>query len=95
MTPILIPNPKFSLGALVITAGALDVLDESSVAACVARHASGDWGALCDEDRRENERALLCGSRLFSVYRDAAGRKFYVVSEANRAVTTVLLPEDY
>ena len=95
MLPIVISESKFPLGHLVITQNALDVLDETSVAECVARHASGDWGELCDADRRENERALLCGLRLFSVYRDATGRKFYVISEHNRSVTTVLLPEDY
>ncbi|GIW76734.1 MAG: hypothetical protein KatS3mg104_1797 [Phycisphaerae bacterium] len=95
MLPIVLSDPKFPLGHLVITQNALDVLDETSVAECVARHAAGDWGELCEADRRENERALLCGLRLFSVYCDAAGRKLYVITEHDRSVTTVLLPEDY
>ncbi|MDB5324510.1 MAG: hypothetical protein JWM57_79 [Phycisphaerales bacterium] len=87
--------PKFPLGRLVITQTALDVLAEEDVRQAVVRHAAGDWGDLCAEDRQANERALSTEARLFSVYHDTGGRKFYVITEADRSVTTVLLPEDY
>ena len=92
MTP---PRQKFSVGRLVITANAADTLHPEDVATAIRRHAAGDWGDLDEHDRRENELALTQGFRLFSVYRDRGGRKFYVITEHDRSVTTVLLPEDY
>lgn len=86
---------KFSLGRMVITQTALAVLATEDVPRALARHAQGDWGDLCEEDRQENERALLRGGRLFSAYHDANGVKFYIITEADRSATTILLPEDY
>jgi hypothetical protein len=86
---------KFALGRIVVTRCALDTLHRPSVDAALARHARGDWGELCREDAAENELALRQGLRLFSVYRDQAGTKFYIITEADRSATTVLLPEDY
>ncbi len=59
------------------------------------RHHSGDWGDVCEEDQQENERSLHAGSRLLSVFRTKAGVKFYIITEHDRSVTTVLLPEGY
>lgn len=59
------------------------------------RHERGDWGDLCAEDMETNERALQNGGRLFSRYHDGMSVKFYVITEADRSATTVLLPEDY
>ena len=59
------------------------------------RHASGEWGDLCKEDIEANEHALLHGGRLFSKYRSSRGVKFYVITEWDRSLTTILLPEDY
>ena len=86
---------KFPLGRMVITANARAVLAHEVVLAALARHAAGDWGDLDAEDQTANERALLDGSRLLSVYRSAAGQRFYVITEWDRSITTVLLPEDY
>lgn len=86
---------RFSLGRTVITANAQARLDPRSVLAAMRRHASGDWGDLCKEDVAANEAALRCGSRLLSSYVDSSGEKFWIITEADRSVTTVLLPEDY
>ena len=83
------------LGRTVITRGALDTLDGEEVLAGIARHAKGDWGDLCSEDREANNDALQTGARLLSAYHTGGGRKFWVITEADRSVTTVLLPEEY
>ena len=59
------------------------------------RHKHGDWGELCAEDRRENERALRVGSRLLSSYRTRNEDKLWIISEGDRSATTLLLPEEY
>ena len=88
-------QPKFSLGQTVSTRNALDTLNPGDVPVALGLHASGQWGDLCDQDVAENERSLEQGGRLFSVYYDRDGTKFYIITEADRSVTTVLLPEDY
>jgi hypothetical protein len=88
-------NVTFPLGQTVITSNALDTLDPADVQAALARHASGDWGDLSPDDRDENELSLREGFRLFSAYRDRNQTRFYVITEADRSATTVLLPEDY
>lgn len=85
----------FPLGQSVITRRAKDVLHPQDVQACLDRHAKGDWGELCEADWKENEVGVQQSLRLFSVYRDRCGTKFYVITEADRSATTVLLPEDY
>ncbi len=87
-------RPKFTLGQVVITPGAQKGLRPEDMLQSVARHAHGDWGNLCDEDRRQNEEALNRGGRLFSTYH-SDGKKFWIITEADRSVTTVLLPEEY
>lgn len=88
-------TPLFSLGHCVITANANDALHPQDVKLALVRHVNGDWGELCEDDRKENELALRQGHRLFSVYRDRAGVKFYCITEHDRSATTILLPEDY
>lgn len=85
----------FSLGHVVITANALESLNPDDIKSCVCRHAAGDWGECAPEDWQENDLALATGLRLFSVYRDSAEVKFWIITEADRSATTVLLPEDY
>ncbi len=84
------------LGRVVATPGALEAIlgEGGDPLAYVARHAAGDWGELCGFDRRENEIALREGYRVFSSYEAPAGR-VWVITEADRFVTTVLLPEEY
>ncbi len=86
---------KFSLGHTGITPGAKDGLPPGDVQTALTRHARGDWGDVCDDDRQANEDALITGARLFSVYHTATGVKFWIITEADRSVTTVLLPEEY
>lgn len=89
--------PKFPPGQVVITPAALDVLSRNEMDTALQRHLSGDWGDVCPGDREQNELALLQGLRLFSVYRasDGTDQKFWIITEADRSVTTILLPEDY
>ena len=86
---------RFPLGRTVITRGALDALDGEEVLAGIARHARGDWGDLGSEDKVANDDALRVGARLLSAYHTDGGRKFWIITEADRSITTVLLPEEY
>ena len=86
---------KFSLGQIFETRGAQAKLVPSDVEDAIRRHVNGDWGEVSLADREENERSLQEGLRLLSVYHDRNGVKFWIISEADRSVTTVLLPEDY
>ena len=88
-------HAKFPLGRVVITRNALDTLNAGDVQHAISRHVHGDWGEVCREDRQANERALNNGTRLLSVYNDLNGVKFWIITEADRSATTVLLPEDY
>jgi len=86
---------KFLLGQTVITRGANDELDQSDVLMALQRHTSGDWGDLGDEDKQANEDALKTGARLFSAYHSSKGTKFWIITEADRSATTILLPSEY
>jgi hypothetical protein len=86
---------KFPLGQTVITPKAQNTLHPADVQIALGRHAAGDWGDVGDEDRRENELSVGQGLRLMSVYQDRNGVKFWIITEADRSATTVLLPEDY
>ena len=86
---------KFPLGRTVVTQNALAALNPEDVLAALGHHAAGDWGELDEEDRQANERALIESTRLVSVYRSSANQRFYVITEWDRSLTTVLLPEDY
>lgn len=86
---------KFSPGRLCITPGALAVLTEEDVGTALVRHLSGDWGDVDDYDRRENELSLQMGFRLLSVYHSSNAVKFWIISEADRSATTILLPDEY
>jgi hypothetical protein len=84
------------LGKVVATPGALKLLMEARAHSFeyLARHATGDWGNLCAFDRRQNEIALRAGLRVLSSYEVPAGR-VWIITEADRSVTTILLPEEY
>ena len=86
---------KFNLGQVVITRAAKAALIPEDVLKSLNRHELGDWGDVCAADHEENELSLREGFRLFSVYHDSAGRKFWIITEADRSATTVMLPEDY
>jgi len=91
-------KPLFSFGRIVSTPGALDALARTNQQPhdFLNCHAAGDWGAeLSEEDKAENEYSLQHGLRILSSYRTTAGEKIWVITEADRSVTTLLLPEDY
>jgi hypothetical protein len=87
----------FPLGQTVITPGALSAFEDSKQVPLdyLQRHAGGDWGDLTEEDKSENELSLKSGFRLLSAYRLNSGMKIWVITEADRSVTTILLPEEY
>jgi hypothetical protein len=84
------------LGRVVATPGALKLLKEAGghPLDLLARHATGDWGNLCAFDRRQNRIALRDGYRVFSSYDSPSGR-VWIITEADRSITTILLPEEY
>ena len=88
-------NAKFSIGQLVATPGALGALTPMEITTGLLRHQRGDWGDLCQDDIDENDRSLREGSRLLSAYQSAGGKKFWIITEWDRSVTTVLLPSEY
>ena len=94
ISPPTLPRQKFPLGRIVLTANAAGRLDTIAVHEGLRRHAGGDWGDLCPEDACENELALHEGYRLLSAY-GTGERRFWIITEADRAVTTVLMPEEY
>lgn len=87
----------FPFGRIVATPGALKAMEESCIdgLALLARHQRGDWGAINPEDVGLNEEALRTGTRLLSVYPLPTGEIIWIITEADRSVTTLLLPEDY
>lgn len=90
-------SPRFALGRIVATPGALAALEESGNDPFdfLNRHAFGDWGDLSEADRRENEFSLVHGFRILSAYSLRTSTKLWIITEADRSVTTLLLPEDY
>jgi len=90
-------KPLFTLGQVVATPGALELLESAGKAPSqfIAKHHGGDWGDdLCDEDKELNDAALKDGSRLFSAY-TVGNDKIWVITEADRSSTCVLLPSEY
>lgn len=85
----------FKLGQTVITPNAQDTLHPADVFTALQRHARCHWGDGCQEEAAENEFALDQYLHLFSLYHDRNGTKFWIITEANRALTTILLPADY
>lgn len=89
-------EPRFALGQLLATPAALNCLEQADVSLfdLVARHVTGDWGDLCPEDVQANEAAVRYGNRLLSVYQ-VGDQTCYVITEATREATTVLLRSEY
>lgn len=88
-------EPKISLGKLLITPGAKDALTESETTVALMRHQLGDWGNACAEDKATNDMAVNRGERVLSSYRAVNGVEFWIITEADRSATTVLLPDEY
>ena len=90
-------RPLFDLGQFVATPGALAALEKAGQNPIdfLSRHVAGDWGELDEEDRKENELSVKKGFRLLSSYRTKANETIWVITERDRSVTTILLPEEY
>jgi hypothetical protein len=88
---------RFALGETYMTPGAEEALMIAGQTGIefLRRHMSNDWGELSDEDERENELSLKEGFRLLSAYRTAKGQKLWIITEADRSATTILLPDEY
>ena len=86
---------KLAVGQIVITKGALSELSQDDVLWGLIRHMSGDWGELDEHDWKRNEAALQHGFRLLSQYRVHNKVKFWIITEHDRSVTTILLPNEY
>jgi hypothetical protein len=89
-------QPLFALGVTLATRGAREAMQQLAVSqfALLSRHQRGDWGNLDKEDKQSNDQALTLGGRIFSAYQLEAA-KFWVITEADRSATTILLPEEY
>ena len=87
----------FPLGQTVITPGAIDALEKSEQhpGDFLSRHLAGDWGDVCADDAQTNQEALEERLRLLSSYRTTEGEKLWIITEADRSVTTLLLPGEY
>jgi hypothetical protein len=83
------------LGRIVVTANANSILASDDINIAINRHKSHDWGDVCDSDWKSNDNALALGERILSVYNDSDDNKFWIITEADRSYTTVLMPDDY
>lgn len=97
---LIIVNPIFETGTIVSTSGVFDLAGEdpefgSFIQESLSRHVKGDWGDLSAEDKRENALSLKNGFRLLSAYEKEGLPKIWIITEADRSVTTVLFPEEY
>ena len=95
-------KPKFSLGRLLATPGALAALEDAGQTPLdfISRHVSGDWGDVSPSDKELNDQALIDGSRILSSFRTRTGERLWVISEATdnhgrRSATTILKPDEY
>jgi hypothetical protein len=88
-------RPLFELGRIVATPGALATIDPDDMMRAIGRHVRGDWGDVDRHDWQTNEAGLEDGTRLVSVYRSQTGDKFWIITEGDRSVTTLLLPNEY
>ena len=88
---------RFPLGQVVAILGALSGLEkaEQLPAEFLDRHVNGDWGDVLDADRQENEYSVAQGFRILSAYTTSAGDRIWVLTEADRSATIILVPEEY
>ena len=102
--PAKIPYPSlFPLGQVVATQSALQACDASHLNSCLFRHSRGDWGNVCTDDFKTNDEAVKAGFRILSAYpidprkpcKGFGENCLWIITEADRSVTTLLLPEEY
>ena len=87
-------TPKFDLGHVVSTVRVAQEVPRAEIISALRRHHSGDWGSLCSEDVQANDAALNDGTRILSAYATSVG-KIWIITEADRSVTTILYPSEY
>lgn len=85
----------FKLGEIYVTPGVMNRIPQFEIHEALVRHVNGDWGEVCKEDWELNDEALELGHRILSVYTSSNGVKFWIITEADRSITTILLPEEY
>ena len=90
-------QPQFALGRIVATPAALDAIQNSGQTPdfFLDKHVQGDWGSLCQDDRQANDEALGTGTRLLSAYKTLKAGWIWIITEADRSVTTIMLPSEY
>ncbi len=95
-------KPKFPLGQILATPGAIEALQQSNQlpGEFLARHVAGDWGEVCADDKALNDESLIDGSRILSAYRTSRNERLWIITEAadeagHRCCTTILLPSEY
>ena len=86
---------QFPTGRLLCTPGAMSRVGRDEMMDAYLRHKEGDWGDVCPEDWHSNDQAIGRGMRILSAYHTSKGQKFWIITEADRSATTILLPEDY
>ena len=101
---LLLSTPlRFSPGQVVTTQGAAAAVSTGYLLQCLSRHLAGDWGCCCDDDKATNEAAVEGGSRILSAYpidpakpsKGYGDNTLWIITEADRSVTTFLLPDEY
>ena len=88
-------TPLFNMGQICITPGAMNMISQEEANTFLYRHSHGDWGCISAEDAEENWFSLQNGYRIMSVYTTYDGITVWVITEADRSCTTILLPEEY
>lgn len=86
---------KLQLGRVLITPGAQDAVNNDDIQTALGRHLNGDWGDVDEDERVSNDFAAGYRQRILSAYIDRNDVEFWIITEADRSVTTILLPEEY
>jgi len=94
-TAAAVSDIRIPLGRMVVTANASSILTGSDINAAISRHRSGDWGEVSTSDWKANDGAVKHGERILSAYTSGGNDKFWIITEADRSSTTVLMPDDY
>lgn len=85
----------FESGRLVATHGVIERVSSEDIVLGLRRHLACDWGEVCEEDKELNDYAVKKGNRIHSAYLSKDGVRFWIITEADRSATTVLLPDEY
>ena len=89
------PEPRFPMGRLYCTPGVLQRVSHIELDSKLSQHRRCDWGDLSEEDKKQKDLALKHGGRLFSAYSCTSDVRIWIITEADRSATTILLPEEY